>query len=156
MFEGGPLDAVRDTLALEQVDELIVSTHPEAKSGWLRRNLLAEIRKAAGDRPVEHVIADVARETGSANVLVVANETVLGQPLLNRIRTRAAEGPGELPAALPAVGPGGDGPSGRGATVARGAVRAARLPASTPTARSRTPTRTPRRCRRSTTSGWTR
>jgi hypothetical protein len=93
VFDGGPLDAVRDMLALEQVDELIVSTHPEAKSGWLRRNLLDEIRKAAGDRPVEHVIADVARETGSANVLVVANETVLGQPLLNRIRTRAAEGP---------------------------------------------------------------
>jgi hypothetical protein len=35
----------------------------------------------------------VARDTGSANVLVVANETVLGQPLLDRIRTRAAEGP---------------------------------------------------------------
>jgi hypothetical protein len=93
VFDGGPLAAVKDILALEDVDELIVSTHPEAKSGWLRRNLLDEIRKVAGDRPVTHVVADVGRDTGSANVLVIANETVLGQPLLDRIRTRAAEGP---------------------------------------------------------------
>jgi GABA permease len=93
VFDGGPLAAVKDILALEHVDELIVSTHPEAKSGWLRRNLLDEIRKAAGDRPVTHVVAGVDSETGTANVLVVANETVLGEPLLERIRARAAEGP---------------------------------------------------------------
>jgi hypothetical protein len=93
VMDGGPLSAVKDILAQEHVDELIVSTHPEAKSGWLRRNLLDEIRKAAGNRPVEHVVADVASRTGAANVLVVANETVLGAPLLDRIRARAAEGP---------------------------------------------------------------
>lgn len=93
VFDGGPLAAVKDVLALEHVDELIVSTHPETTSGWLRRNLLAEIRKAAGDRPVHHVVADVAARTGAANVLVVANETVLGDALLDRIRRRAAEGP---------------------------------------------------------------
>ena len=65
-------------------DELIVSTHPEATSGWLRRkNLLAEIRKLAGDRPVTHVVSDVAHRTGARNVLVIANETVLGAPLLD-------------------------------------------------------------------------
>jgi phosphopantetheine adenylyltransferase len=94
VFEGGPVTAVEDALALENVDELIVSTHPEATSGWLRkRNLLDEIRKRAGDRPVEHVVSDVARRTGEANVLVIANETVLGAPLLDRIRARAVEGP---------------------------------------------------------------
>jgi hypothetical protein len=93
VFEGGPLAAVKDVLALEHVDELIVSTHPEAKSGWLRRNLLEEIRKAAQERPVEHVVANVAARTGAANVLVVANETVIGEPLLDRIRARGAEGP---------------------------------------------------------------
>jgi hypothetical protein len=93
VFDGGPLAAVKDVLSLEHVDELIVSTHPEAKSGWLRRNLLDEIRRVAGPRPVEHVVADIGRDTGAANVLVVANETVLAQPLLDRIRTRAAEGP---------------------------------------------------------------
>ncbi len=92
VFEGGPLAAVKDILAQERIDELIVSTHPEAKSGWLRRNLLDEIRRVAGERPVEHVVSR-APEAAPANVLVVANETVLGQPLLDRIRARAAEGP---------------------------------------------------------------
>jgi phosphopantetheine adenylyltransferase len=92
VFESGPLDAVKDTLAQERIDEIIVSTHPESKSGWLRRNLIDEIRKAAGGRPVEHIVADVSGRVG-ANVLVVANETVLGEPLLDRIRARAKEGP---------------------------------------------------------------
>ena len=94
VFEGGPIAAAEDVLALEDVDELIVSTHPEEKSGWLRRkNVLEELRRIAGDRPFQHVVSDVASRTGQANVLVVANETVLGEPLLDRIRRRAAEGP---------------------------------------------------------------
>lgn len=93
VFDDEPLAAVKDTLAVEDVDEIIVSTHPETKSGWLKRDLLDEIRKNAGDRPVEHVVAaDVGAREG-VNVLVVANETVLGEPLLERIRTRAQEGP---------------------------------------------------------------
>jgi phosphopantetheine adenylyltransferase len=94
VFEGGPVTAVEDVLAQEPIDELIVSTHPEERSGWLRRrNVLEELRRLAGDRPFTHVVSDVAARTGEANVLVVANETVLGEPLLQRIRRRAAEGP---------------------------------------------------------------
>jgi phosphopantetheine adenylyltransferase len=94
VFEGGPVTAVEDALALESIDELIVSTHPKATSGWLRKkNLLDEIRRLAGDRPVTHVVSDVARRRGETNVLVIANETVVGAPLLDRIRARAAEGP---------------------------------------------------------------
>ena len=55
--------------------------------------MLAELRLLAGDRPFEHVVSDVASRSGQANVLVVANETVLGESLLDRIRSRAAEGP---------------------------------------------------------------
>jgi phosphopantetheine adenylyltransferase len=91
VFDDEPLTAVKDVLQLEQVDEIIVSTHPETKSGWMRKNLIDEIRRVAGDRPVEHVVSDVAAREG-ANVLVVANETVLGEPLLERIRQRAKEG----------------------------------------------------------------
>lgn len=91
VFDDDPLAAVRDLLASEEIDEIVVSTHPETKSGWLRKNLLEEIRKAAGGRPVEHVVSDAPGQTG-ANVLVVANETVLGEPLLQRIRARAKEG----------------------------------------------------------------
>lgn len=94
VFEGGPVAAVEDILAQEPIDELIVSTHPAQRSGWLRRrNVVDELRRLAGDRPFEHVVSDVAGRTGQANVLVVANETVLGEPLLDRIRARAAEGP---------------------------------------------------------------
>jgi phosphopantetheine adenylyltransferase len=92
VFEDEPLAAVKDILAVEEIDEIVVSTHPETKSGWLRKNLLDEIRKVAGTRPVEHVVSDpVARE--GVNVLVVANETLLGEPLLDRIRARAKESP---------------------------------------------------------------
>ncbi len=92
VFDDDPLAAVKDVLASEEVDEIVVCTHPETKSGWLRRNLVDEIRRAAGDRPVEHIVADVSGRVG-ANVLVVANETVLGEPLLDRIRQRNAESP---------------------------------------------------------------
>jgi hypothetical protein len=89
VIDNDPLTAVKDAIAMEEPHELIVSTHPEAKSGWRRRNLLDEIRKAAGALPVEHVVSEVADRTGAENVLVVANETVLGEPLLDRIRERA-------------------------------------------------------------------
>ena len=90
-----PLTAVKDAIELEEPDELIVSTHPEATSGWRRRNLLEEIRKAAGPIPVEHVVSDVAARVGARNVLVIANETVLGEPLLDRIREESRTATGE-------------------------------------------------------------
>ena len=92
VFDDEPLAAVNDVLASEGVDEIVVCTHPETRSGWLRKNLVDEIRKVAGDRPVEHVVSDVSGRAG-ANVLVVANETVLGEQLLDRIRQRASESP---------------------------------------------------------------
>ena len=49
VFDDEPLTAVKDVLASEEIDEIIVSTHPETTSGWLRKNLVDEIRKAAGD-----------------------------------------------------------------------------------------------------------
>jgi hypothetical protein len=107
VFGGGPLAAVKDMLAQEHVDELIVSTHPEARSGWLRRDLIDEIRKAAEGRPVEHVVADVAAATGATNVVVVANETVLSQPLLDTIRQRAAQGPTSFLIVCPQSDPSG-------------------------------------------------
>ena len=92
VFDDEPLAAVKDVLASEDIDEIVVSTHPETTSGWLRKNLVEEIRKVAGGRPVEHVVSDVSGRAG-ANVLVVANETVLGEQLLDRLRQRGAEGP---------------------------------------------------------------
>ena len=93
VIDNDPLTAVKDAIAMEEPDEVIVSTHPESKSGWRRRNLVEEIRKAAKGLPVEHVVSDVAARTGDENILVVANETVLGEPLLERIRARARSNP---------------------------------------------------------------
>jgi hypothetical protein len=94
VVESDPVTAVRDALAqLEPpVDAVIVSTHPQQKSGWLRRSVIDRIRDVAGDRPVEHVVVDVTAETGQQNVLVIANETVLGKQLLDKIRERAQRG----------------------------------------------------------------
>ena len=91
VVDDDPPAAVRDAIAIEEIDEVVVSTHPRSRSGWLRRNLVEEIRAVAGNRPVEHVVTDVTAQEG-ANVLVIANETVLGEDLLDRIRARAAEG----------------------------------------------------------------
>jgi hypothetical protein len=96
VVDADPVAAVRDALAqLEpRPDEIVVSTHPRQRSGWLRRDVVERIRRAAGDIPVEHVVVDLEKEArAEANVLVVANETVVGDPLLNKIRERAAKGP---------------------------------------------------------------
>jgi hypothetical protein len=96
VVESEPVAATRDALAqLEpRPDEIVVSTHPQQRSGWLRRNVVERIRDAAGGLSVEHVVVDLEREAGGqANVLVVANETVVGEPLLQKIRARANESP---------------------------------------------------------------
>jgi hypothetical protein len=94
VVEADPAAAVRDALATLEppVDEVLVSTHPEEKSGWLRRSVLDRIRSAAGSVPMEHLVAS-GDGPSEKNVLVIANETVLGEPLLAKIRERAAESP---------------------------------------------------------------
>jgi hypothetical protein len=94
--DSDPASAVKDALAQAEppITSILVSTHPQKKSGWLRRNTVDQVRRAAGDVPVEHVVVpDLVGEGGKANVLVVANETVVGEPLLAKIRERAAASP---------------------------------------------------------------
>jgi hypothetical protein len=96
VVEADPVAALRDALAqLEPPpDEIVVSTHPRQKSGWLRRNVVERIERAADGRPVEHVVVDLEDEaSGETNVLVIANETIVGEPLLDKIRERAKQGP---------------------------------------------------------------
>jgi hypothetical protein len=95
VVDADPADAVRDAMAMlePRPDYIIVSTHPKEKSGWLRRKVIDRVRSVAGDVPVEHVVVDLEAEGGPVNVLVVANETVVGDPLLARIRERAARSP---------------------------------------------------------------
>jgi hypothetical protein len=92
VVETGPVQAVKDALAqLEpKVDEIVVSTHPEERSGWMRRHVIEDVERAAGGLPVAHVVA--SDEGVEKNVLVVANQTVLAPELLDRIRKRAEKG----------------------------------------------------------------
>ncbi len=94
VVDADPVDVVRD--AFKQLvpppDEVIVSTHPESRSSWLRRDVVNRIESAV-DVPVEHVVVDLAAEEGETNVLVVANETVVGEPLLEAIQARARKSP---------------------------------------------------------------
>jgi len=92
VVECDPVAALRDAIDQLEPDEVIVSTHPRQKSGWLRRNAVDQMRRVAGDLPFQHVVVDLDREDGASNVLVVANQTVLGEPLLEKIRERAAKG----------------------------------------------------------------
>jgi hypothetical protein len=92
VVDTGPVQAAKDALAqLEpKVDEIVVSTHSAERSGWMRRNVLEDIEQSAGGIPVKHVEATDDSET---NVLVIANQTVVSDELLDRIRKRAAKGP---------------------------------------------------------------
>ena len=93
VVEADPVSALRDAIAQLEPDEIVVSTHPQRQSGWLRRNAVDQMHRVAGSIPFEHVVVDLAAEHGEANVLVVANQTVLGEPLLAKIRERAARSP---------------------------------------------------------------
>jgi hypothetical protein len=95
VVDANPVDAARD--ALNQLEpaptSIIVSTHPSEKSGWMRKHVVEKIQKVAKDIPVEHVVVDLAAEAGPTKVLVVANETIVGDPLLETIRERARSSP---------------------------------------------------------------
>lgn len=95
VVETSPVQAAKDALVqLEpRPDEIVVSTHVPQKSGWLRRDVVADIAHAAGDVPVKHVVAVDDEATDEKNVLVLANETVLSPGLLDSIRARARRSP---------------------------------------------------------------
>jgi Universal stress protein family len=93
VVEADPVSALQDAIHQLEPDEIVVSTHPQKQSGWLRRNMVDQMRRVAGNLPFEHIVVDLDAEHGPANVLVVANQTVLGEPLLASIRERAAESP---------------------------------------------------------------
>src|SRR3954453_22721348 len=52
-----PNPKMMDELGRAVDDEIIISTHPETRSGWLRRDLVQRVRQATR-RNVEHVVVD--------------------------------------------------------------------------------------------------
>ena len=93
VMDPDPYAAVMDALGERDYDEIVISTHPETRSGWLRQGLVDRVARATR-RPVEHVVVDLDVERDEAlRTLVVANETVGGEPLLRLLKEKAAERP---------------------------------------------------------------
>src|SRR3954467_4048087 len=86
-----PYTAIMDELGRAEYDEIIISTHPETRSGWLRRDLIERVRQGAR-RPVEHVVVDQTDTSDrGVHTLIVANQTIEDQHLLDLIKARAAD-----------------------------------------------------------------
>lgn len=88
-----PYTAIRDALEAEGTDLVIISTHPQTRSGWLQRSLVNRVERDLGVE-VEHVVVDLdqdARE-GITSTLVVANRTAGGESLLNALKSKTTEG----------------------------------------------------------------
>jgi GABA permease len=52
-----PYTAAMEATHDERVDEIIVSTFPSARSGWMRRDLIERLRSGTG-LPVDHVVSE--------------------------------------------------------------------------------------------------
>jgi hypothetical protein len=85
-----PYTATIDAVREYKPTEIIISTYPETRSGWLRRDLIERITQATG-LPVEHIIADIDTEGLPFHVtLAVANRTASGDELLESLKSKAA------------------------------------------------------------------
>jgi hypothetical protein len=84
-----PYTATMDAVGEHRPSEIIISTYPETRSGWLRRDLVDRIRQASG-LPVEHVVADIDTEGLPFDVtLAVANRTASGDELFDALKAKA-------------------------------------------------------------------
>src|SRR5918999_1930141 len=80
VMDPDPYAATMDAVAEFEPEEIVISTLPETRSGWLRKDLVERVRGATG-LPVEHVVVDPEREQEEVrHTLVVANQTVGGEP----------------------------------------------------------------------------
>jgi hypothetical protein len=84
-----PFSATLDAAREYSPQEIIISTYPEARSGWLRRDLIDRVRDATG-LPVTHIVNDIDSEGLPFHVtLAVANRTASGDELLEALQAKA-------------------------------------------------------------------
>jgi hypothetical protein len=106
VMDPDPYSAIMDAVGERDYDEIIVSTHPDTRSGWLRQDLITRVQQATR-RPVEHVVVDLAGDSDDAvRTLVVANQTVGGQALIDQLKELAAQGPHRFVVICPQSGEG--------------------------------------------------
>ena len=91
IMDEDPYGATMDAIEEFGADIVIISTHPETRSGWLRRGLVDRVRHDSG-LPVEHVVVDLDADRAEATrTLVVANQTIEGDQLFNVLKKKAEE-----------------------------------------------------------------
>jgi hypothetical protein len=91
--DADPFNAAMDAVGAHGIDEIIISTLPAITSGWLRRDLPERLEIETG-LPVEHIVVDLDSEGLPFDVtLVLANQTVAGTELVERLEQLAEEGP---------------------------------------------------------------
>jgi hypothetical protein len=106
VMDPDPYSAVMDALGEQDYDEIVISTHPETRSGWLRQGLVDRVQRAAR-RPVEHVVVDLDAERDDVKrTLVVANQTMASRPLLDALKRKAREEPRRFIVIAPQADPG--------------------------------------------------
>jgi hypothetical protein len=104
VMDPDPYAATMDAIGAYGADEIIVSTHPDTRSGWLRRGLIDRLKDDSG-LPVHHVVVDLdADRQHVTRTLVVANQTVGGGPLLDSLKKKGAEGPHNFVVIMPQGG----------------------------------------------------
>jgi hypothetical protein len=104
VMDPDPFNATLDAVREYGIDEIIVSTHPETRSGWLRRDLIERVQDATG-LSVEHVVVDLDADRRQATqTLVVANRTAAGDPLFAELKRRADVAPHRFTVIVPQDG----------------------------------------------------
>jgi hypothetical protein len=108
IMDPDPYAATMDAIHAFGADEIIISTHPETRSGWMRKDLVGRIEEDSG-LPVEHVVVDLDAEREEVvHTLVVANQTVESEPLHERIVEKNGKGAHRFTVIVPASGGAGD------------------------------------------------
>lgn len=104
VMDPDPFNATTDAVREYGIDEIIISTHPETRSGWLRRDLIERVQDATG-LPVQHVVVDLDADREEAtHTLVVANRTAAGDPLFADLKRRADASPHRFTVIVPQDG----------------------------------------------------
>jgi hypothetical protein len=62
-----PLQALEDALRTFAPDEIVISTHPEGRSHWLEKGIIAAARERFAV-PITHVVVDLEAERGSVDL----------------------------------------------------------------------------------------
>ena len=106
IMDPDPYSATMDAVAAYGADCIIISTHPETRSGWMRRDLVERVRQDTG-LEVDHVVVDLEADKDEVtNTLVVANQTVAGEPLIGLLKEKAADSPHSFIVVCPQAGEG--------------------------------------------------